>query len=203
MDQSHFYIIAISYFLGIASPGPSLIYVITNSLCIGKKQGILAALGIVVGIAIQVVVVFIFIDFIQSYNIKIFNILRYFCTGFLVYIGLNMLFSVKQEKTHTKTHGKNYFFKGLLTEILNPIAHTFFLSIFSLYSSVSNSLNTKVIYFFEFFIIGLIWYLGVAYLVSIARIHNFFNSYNNYIIKFAGLFFCASGIIMLISILYN
>ena len=53
--------VAVLYFTGISSPGPSLVFVITNSLCVGRRQALMSAIGVVVAIAVQVILVLFFL----------------------------------------------------------------------------------------------------------------------------------------------
>jgi threonine/homoserine/homoserine lactone efflux protein len=196
MLDSSFFIIALLYFIGISSPGPSLIFIITSSLCIGRKQGLMSAIGVVTAIAVQVVLVLFFLKLIAQNN-SLFNILRYSCAVFLVYIGISLALKDNQN-TGKKLHlsNSNFFFKGFFIELLNPIVMTFFLSIFTLYAKSENWFF-NFLYLLEVLVIGTFWFLGLVFLICVPRFYNIFSNYRNLMYKISSIFFFTSGLIII------
>jgi threonine/homoserine/homoserine lactone efflux protein len=194
--NSSFFIVAVLYFSGISSPGPSLIFVITNSLCFGRRQGLISAIGVVVAIAIQVLLVLFFLKLIAQ-NDNLFIVLQHSCAAFLVYTGISLVLKDNQnieQKLHLSN--SNFFFKGFFIELLNPIAITFFLSIFTLYAQFENWF-VNLLFLLEVFIIGAFWFLGIVFLISIPRFHNIFCNYRNLTCKISGVFLFISGLVMI------
>lgn len=196
MLNSSFFIIAVLYFTGISSPGPSLVFIITSSLCVGKRQGLMSAIGVVIAIAVQVVLVLFFLKLIAE-NDDLFKILQHFCAAFLIYTGISLAIKDNQN-IEKKLHfsNSNFFFKGFFIELLNPIAITFFLSIFTLYAQSENWF-INLLYLLEVFIIGTFWFLGLVFLISIPKFYNIFFNYRNLMCKISGIFFFTSGLVMI------
>ena len=196
MLNSAFVIVALLYFTGISSPGPSLVFVITNSLCIGRRQGLMSAIGVVVAIAVQVILVLFFLKLITQ-NDSIFKVLQYLCAAFLVYTGISLTLKDNQNiEQQLHLSNSNFFFKGFFIELLNPIAITFFLSIFTLYAQAV-SWFVNLLYLLEVFIIGAFWFLGIVFLISIPKFYNIFFNYRTLTCRISGVFFFISGLVMI------
>lgn len=196
MLNSAFFIVALLYFTGISSPGPSLVFVITNSLCIGRRQGLMSAIGVVVAIAVQVILVLFFLKLITQ-NDSIFKVLQYLCAAFLVYTGISLTLKDNQNiEQQLHLSNSNFFFKGFFIELLNPIAITFFLSIFTLYAQ-AESWFVNLLYLLEVFIIGAFWFLGIVFLISIPKFYNIFFNYRTLTCRISGVFFFISGLVMI------
>lgn len=197
MLNSSFFIIAVLYFAGISSPGPSLVFVITNSLCIGRRQGLMSAAGVVIAIAVQVMLVLFFLKLIIAQNDSLFKVLQYSCAAFLVYTGISLtLKDNKNIEQKLSLSNSNFFFKGFFIELLNPIAITFFLSIFTLYAR-SDNWFVNLLYLLEVFIIGTFWFLGIAFLISVPKFYNIFSNYRTLTSRISGVFFFISGLVMI------
>ena len=77
------------------------------------------------------------------------------------------IFIIKKfSHSFTKHSLYSYFIEGLLLELLNPLAFSFFVSIMSIMIDSKDSWNIKFLYWLEIVIIGLLWFCGVAIFCS-------------------------------------
>lgn len=156
----------------------------------------MSAIGVVVAIAVQVILVLFFLKLITQ-NDSLFKVLQYLCAAFLVYTGISLTLKDNQNiEQQLHLSNSNFFFKGFFIELLNPIAITFFLSIFTLYAQ-SESWFVNLLYLLEVFIIGAFWFLGIVFLISIPKFYNIFFNYRNLTCRISGVFFFISGLVMI------
>jgi len=88
----------------------------------------------------------------------------------LISLGFKIIFfcilTLKIPRTHNRKNSnafiKNPFMEGLLLELLNPLAFSFFVSILSVMISRTDSHAIKSFYWIEIMIIGLLWFCSVA-----------------------------------------
>ena len=154
----------ILYFFGVVSPGPSLLMIIDNSLTIGKKQALATAIGVTIGIVLQVLVVFIFLGKIEKLTYFLY-ILKYISASFLLFIGSKILFNKNIDTKKNMIKSNNQVWNGILVETLNPLAFMFFISIFTPYA-YNSSIYFKAICLIEFILIGLIVFTSVAFILD-------------------------------------
>ena len=156
----------------------------------------MSAIGVVVAIAVQVILVLFFLKLITQ-NDSIFKVLQYLCAAFLVYTGISLTLKDNQNiEQQLHLSNSNFFFKGFFIELLNPIAITFFLSIFTLYAQ-AESWFVNLLYLLEVFIIGAFWFLGIVFLISIPKFYNIFFNYRTLTCRISGVFFFISGLVMI------
>ena len=73
---------------------------------------------------------------------------------------------------------------------------TFFLSIFTLYAKSENWFF-NLLYLLEVLTIGIFWFLGIVFLISIPRFYNIFSNYRILTCKMSGIFLFMSGLVMI------
>ncbi|RTK93838.1 MAG: hypothetical protein EKK61_00305 [Rickettsiales bacterium] len=229
--EYHFLEIGITYLLGIAMPGPSITLIIKNGLIYSKKSAIYSCLGVMLGIGLQSGIVLtgltIFSDtylinilkFLSSFyliylSIKIF--FKYkknlYCNNFIVTIFNNLVRIYKKKIFLPKTYiiKESYilkiikysnFMEGLLLELLNPLALSFFISVLSIMTNYEEFWYIKFLYWLEILIIGLLWFCGVAiFSSSMKKTSNNFLSCIQPIETVAGIIFLFFGLRSLLEI---
>jgi threonine/homoserine/homoserine lactone efflux protein len=86
-----------------------------------------------------------------------------------------------------------YFFEGFLVEFLNPLAFTFFISIMTIIISPQEFWGTKIAYWVEIIVLGSIWFLTVAFILSSERITFYTRRFNKILEIIAGSIFILFG----------
>jgi len=188
---------AIFTFLGvfifaIISPGPNFILVTNTALNRSRAKGVLTAAGVATGSGI-----FAFAGLVGLlplvHSLPHFaEIMRFVGGGYLVWIGLDMLRTCRSEsvpEAKDKVVGESAVVPyriGMLTNLTNPKAWAFYLSLFTLVMGPVFPLWGKVFLNVSMFLISLVWYATVAYLVSSRTFQPLFLSYRPVIQGFLG-----------------
>src|SRR6056300_1968552 len=171
------------------SPGPDILYVISQSIIKGKKSAFMISLGLTTGLLVHTLLVAIGLSVIISQNENILNIIKLLSVFYFFYL-IVLVFLKRNDNLKQNEDGfsENQFKKGLIMNLLNPKVSLFFIAFFPnflFHDQISNQI--------QFLILGLIFWLQatiVFLLVSIfsskfALISNkksFFNK-NIYIIE--------------------
>ena len=179
---------AIFTFLGvftfaIVSPGPNFILVTNTALNRSRSEGVLTAMGVATGSGI-----FAFAGLVGLlplvHSLPHFaEIMRFVGGGYLAWIGLDMLRTCRKEivsKATGNAVGESAmvpYRTGMLTNLTNPKAWAFYLSLFTLVMGPAFPLWGKVFLNISMFLISLVWYATVAYLVSSRTFQPLFLSY--------------------------
>jgi len=179
---------AIFTFLGvftfaIISPGPNFILVTNTALNRSRSEGVLTATGVATGSGI-----FAFAGLVGllplAHSLPHFaEIMRFVGGGYLAWIGLDMLRTCRRKivpKATNRAIGASSmvpFRIGMLTNLTNPKAWAFYLSLFTLVMGPAFPLWGKVFLNISMFLISLVWYATVAYLVSSRTFQPLFLSY--------------------------
>ena len=179
---------AIFTFLGvftfaIISPGPNFILVTNTALNRSRSEGVLTATGVATGSGI-----FAFAGLVGflplAHSLPHFaEIMRFVGGGYLAWIGLDMLWTCRRKIVPKATNraigasGMVPFRTGMLTNLTNPKAWAFYLSLFTLVMGPAFPLWGKVFLNISMFLISLVWYATVAYLVSSRTFQPLFLSY--------------------------
>ncbi len=140
----------------IFSPGPTIMYIISQSLEYGKKSVFPAILGVVLGDFFAMVLSLAGLGILMKTSPKLFVIFKLFCACYLVYMGLKSWTRLnkksKKEKhhhSHIEKHRKDFFLGPFLVTAFNPKDIMFFVAFFPQfiteeYSILSQSLILMV-----------------------------------------------------------
>lgn len=170
---AEFAIIATTHLLAVASPGPDFALVLKNSLTQSKLAGLYTALGLGGGILIHVFYSLAGIGIIISQSILLFNVIKIAGALYLIWIGIQGLCSQKatpesenfntgNNSNHNKINKLKSFKQGFVTNLLNPKATLFFLSLFALVVDPATPLWIQIIYGVEMSIATVVWFSLLA-----------------------------------------
>lgn len=122
------------------TPGPDVLYIISQSLRHGLRAGLMAALGITAGCFVHIFAAAVGVSALMLASATAFTLLKWLGAGYLVYVGTRMLFSRApmaasgdaagvQAKTAAGAGAlKTIFLRGFWTNALNPKVALFFLA---------------------------------------------------------------------------
>ena len=152
------------------SPGPDIIYVISQSLVRGKKAAIITSIGLTTGLLFHTFFVVIGLSLLVSENENIFFLLR--ISGFLYFVYLAfMVFLKRKNKIDVKSNefeNISFFKKGLMMNLLNPKVSLFFIALFPGFI-FSDNLNLQL----QFLILGLIfWFQANLIFIFVSMFSN-------------------------------
>lgn len=117
----------------ILSPGPGVIFTLTNSLRYGLYESFCGMLGIALGALIVAAISATSVGLILATSALAFSIMKYLGAAYLIYLGVKLWRSpvlVVSETVSGKSNLRARFLEGLSVQLSNPKAIFFFMSIF-------------------------------------------------------------------------
>ncbi|MFO0971148.1 MAG: LysE family transporter [Candidatus Saccharimonadales bacterium] len=189
------------HLLAVMSPGPDFAMVLRNSIVYSRRVGILAAIGLGLGILLHVTYSLLGIGLIISQSILLFNSIKLLGAAYLIYIGLRSLFAKKQDVTTEEVKKSRKDISdfaaiklGFLTNALNPKATLFFLALFTQVINPETSMLLKAFYGLEMSVATFVWFSIVAVLLTHRRINKIFSGIKHHLEKVFGAVLIALGI---------
>jgi len=122
------------------TPGPDVLYIVTNALRGGARAGMVAALGITAGCFVHIVAAAVGVSALMAASATAFTVLKWLGAAYLVYVGCRLLLSKAESAIDleaispdsTRANGQNdyktIFLRGFWTNALNPKVALFFLA---------------------------------------------------------------------------
>lgn len=190
---SEFLSVALVHILAVMSPGPDFAIVTKNSLVYSRKSGVLSALGIGMGILVHVTYSVIGVAVILSKTPALLTVIQYIGAGYLIYLGYLSLsdkyHASKQSSSHT-SHDISPFEaikNGFITNVTNPNATLFFLSIYTTLISKQTPFVIRSLYGLEMSVATFAWFSVVALIFSHPLIKTRISGVQFYIEKIMGV----------------
>lgn len=188
------------HLLAVMSPGPDFIVSVRNSLMYSRKTGMWTALGFGLGIGVHVLYSIFGLGLIISNSILIYSIIKYLGAAYLIYIGIMSLRSNSSSLGVSDTLKKEDISPlkavriGFLTNVLNPKATLFFLSLFTIVVGPDVPGDTLILLGVILMVNTALWFTFLAYLVTHSRILPVFEKYQNTFNKTFGGILIAIGL---------
>jgi len=165
--------------LAIVSPGPNFIMVVNTALSDSRRAGLYTALGVATGSGLFALAGML--GLILAINsLPYFAIFAPLVGGvYLVWLGYKMIRSKRRDPSSLVSvpavatdilHPVAAYRTGLLTNLANPKAWAFYLSLFTLVMIPETPFWAKVLLNLFMFIISFVWYAIVALLITDIRI---------------------------------
>ena len=146
------------------SPGPDIVYVISQSFNRGKRAAIVISLGLTTGLLFHTFFVVIGLSILISENQNLFFLLKLIGSFYFIYLAFKV-FTNRNNKIKiesNKVENVNFFKRGLLMNLLNPKVSLFFVALFPGFIFHDN-LSSQI----QFLVLGLIFWIQ-ANLIFIA-----------------------------------
>lgn len=119
------------------TPGPDVLYIVTNSLRAGAKAGVVAALGINAGCFVHIFAAALGVSALLAASAAAFTVLKWAGAAYLLWIGVKLLFARAPQagadlaeiaRTQPALPLRKVFMGGFWTNALNPKVAIFFLA---------------------------------------------------------------------------
>ncbi|MBX9817096.1 MAG: LysE family translocator, partial [Burkholderiaceae bacterium] len=122
------------------TPGPDVLYIVSNALRSGANAGMVAALGITTGCFVHIVAAAVGVSALMAASATAFAVLKWAGAAYLVYVGLRLLLAKGESAMQLGAAGadpasasrqnglKSIFLRGFWTNALNPKVALFFLA---------------------------------------------------------------------------
>lgn len=114
------------------TPGPDVLYIVTNALRSGVRAGMVAALGIVSGCFVHVFAAAVGVSALLATSASAFTALKWIGAAYLLWMGVRLLRSkaapLELNAGTSEVNLWRVYRRGFLTNVLNPKVALFFLA---------------------------------------------------------------------------
>ncbi|MCZ8293781.1 MAG: LysE family translocator [Hylemonella sp.] len=128
--------------LMVLTPGPNMVYLISRSICQGRKAGVISLFGVVAGFLIHMLAAAAGLTALFMAVPLAYELLKWFGGAYLLYLawqavrpGARSPFEARQLPEDPP---RKLFLMGFLTNLLNPKIAVFYLSIFPQFVSAEH-----------------------------------------------------------------
>ncbi len=211
MDESTILItLAGIHFIALMSPGPDFALVVQNAMRHGRQTGLYIALGLSVGILLHSLFSLTGVSYLVHQQPLLYSGLQFLGGGYLLYLGIGALRAVIQmiKKPQSDqaqpandlviSNKRQAFAKGFATNILNPKALVFFISLMSSLVPAGMSVTGKGIALMILFSLSLVWFSSLAWMLSTQTLQRRLQRAGIYVDALCGVVFTLVGSSILI-----
>lgn len=134
--QHLLWFIAAGWLLNL-TPGPDVLYIVSNALRQGARAGVVAGLGITTGCFVHIGAAAVGVSALLAASATAFTLLKWLGAGYLLWVGVRMLFSggtlnvpvpAGAQASSLPVRWRSVFLGGFWTNVLNPKVALFFLA---------------------------------------------------------------------------
>jgi len=177
-------------------PGVDFVMVTRTSIREGRFAGFYTTLGICLSICMHATYTLAGLAVIIANSVWIFTMIQYLGAAYLTYMGWQLL--KNNQKISTSVTSLSALRSGFMTNMLNPKAPLFFLSIFTQVVAIDTPFSIQIIYASIIVFAHFIWFSAVTLLLSHPSLLPRFNRYKHTIDKLAGIVLVAFAIKIII-----
>lgn len=196
------------HFIALMSPGPDVALVIQNATRYGRQTGLFIALGLSCGIFLHSLLSLTGVSYLVHQHPILFAVLQLSGGSYLLYLGSHALrhtikhwrqttANLVQQPTLLLNNKRQAFSRGFITNILNPKALVFFISLMSSLVPAGMSLQGKGFALLILWGLSLLWFASLAWMLSTERLQRQLQQASRYIDLLCGIIFSLIGIIIL------
>jgi RhtB (resistance to homoserine/threonine) family protein len=173
---------------------------VKNSIRYSRRSGIFTGLGIGLGLSLHIMYCAAGIGYLISKSIILFTIIKFLGAGYLIYIGVCTFISkgtnidIAEDKVVIDLTRFQAFKTGFLTNVLNPKATLFFLSLFTFVVNHDTPWYIVLIISAMMVLTAIVWFTLVAVFLTQKRIIKAFSRFEYYLNKFFGALLVAIGV---------
>ncbi len=191
------------FVLAAIAPGADFASVVRESITFGRRAGIICAVGVGSAIMVHVAYTVTGVGLIIAQSVVIFTIVKWCGAGYLAYLGVRSLMAGKSAPSHD---GENFapamhargavksYTVGFLTNLLNPKATLFFVSLFATIISRETPVATQFAYGAALAAFLALWFTIVAVFFTTRSMRSAFERMGHWINRVTGLVFIALGV---------
>ncbi|MGL4865176.1 MAG: LysE family translocator [Cetobacterium sp.] len=184
-----------------ATPGIATVYVLNNSASLGRREGIISALGIMTGGMIYNIIAAVGLSSLIYLFPNLLSAIKIGGGLYLIYAGIMTLISKSTESPDNINSVKNNcYLKGIITNLANPKILLFFVTFIPQF--VKNTDN----YGMEFIMLGstyllveIMWFICLATFISmfVKTTNGNFKKYMKYI---SSAVYLAMGLVLIVNL---
>lgn len=178
--------LALVALLGAMSPGPDFAIVTRYALTGSRKAALLASLGIAVALLIHVTYCVLGIGILLVEFPLAFRMIQIIGSCYLGYLGIRLLLPSKASSTSKPFKMHKAFISGLLTNVLNPKAALFIMSIFTQFVRPETSLPRQGFYGLVIAAMAMGWFSTLSFLITHHHFLPHFKRFQTVLMKVMG-----------------
>lgn len=198
--------LATVHFIALMSPGPDFALVVQNATRYGRQTGLYIALGLSCGILLHSILSLTGVSYLVHQQPTLFALVQIAGGSYLFYLGYGALKATWinwQDEPASTTHidapqlllsnKRQAFSRGFATNILNPKALVFFVSLMSSLVPATMSLSGKGAALAILWILSLAWFSFLAWALSTQQMQRKLQAITLYIDGLCGVIFSLIG----------
>ncbi len=192
--------VALLNLLGAISPGPDFVMTVRNALRYSRRSGIFTSIGISLGLGVHLFYCAAGIGYIISTSNFLFSLIKFLGAGYLIYMGVGSFMdkgsklTLAEEQSGSDLSRMQAFKTGFLTNVLNPKATLFFLSLFTFVIGSDTPLYVVLIISAIIILTALVWFSTVSIFFTQQKVQLAFLKYERTINRLLGGFLVLLGI---------
>ncbi len=170
-----------AFSIGAISPGPDFAMVLRQSISHGRAAAIVTSSGIATAILVHGTYTILGLGLIISRSVFLFSVLKYAGAAYLIWLGLAALRAPPpvapkglNASSRTEMSWIKAFSIGFLTNLLNPKAALFFLSLFTTLVSTTTPMAIKGFYFLAMAAVLFVWFALVSLFFTAPKVRSGF-----------------------------
>jgi len=112
-------------------PGPSVLYIVTQSVSHGRRAGIASVAGITTGTLVHIAAATVGLSALLASSALAFDVVKYLGAAYLIAVGIRRLAGLEREREPhlRRTHDLARLYRqGIVVNVLNPKTALFFLA---------------------------------------------------------------------------
>lgn len=180
-------------------PGPDMAVVLKNSLLRSRRDGIITALGGVVGTCLYVSLALAGLGVVITQSVLLFAIIKYCGAAYIIYLGARLLQAQPATDLVTETRiaarsSWGAFREGLVTNLGNPKFLLFLLGIFTQVIDPHTPLFQQIVYGAEIPIFAFLSFSTIVMVAGTSTVRNTFSKGIHHVERFIGAALILLGI---------
>ena len=205
--------LAVVHFLAVVAPGPDFALTVQQSLRWGRRIGVASAIGIGSGISLHVAYTLLGVGVLMNMHPWTQKAIAVMGAAYLLHLAWPLLVSKKANNSISVENNvfgpmqdclpptwRKAFYKGFLTNALNPKATLFFLAIFTTIVSTATPLPVQILYGAWMCVVNAGWFTFVAVIFTFPGIRVRFSRIGVVLDRGMGVIFSAFAIRLLFGV---
>jgi len=134
-------------FVATSTPGPAVLFIMTNTTLHGWRKAVFAALGNIAGLLCLGIIAITGLGTILNTSEIIFNMIKYMGAAYLIYLGIKLLvqkntdlMTIKNQLISRDISSNKLFFQALGVALSNPKAIVFLTALFPQFINTNQTL---------------------------------------------------------------
>lgn len=203
--------LALVHFVALMSPGPDFALVVQNATRYGRQTGFYIALGLSCGILLHSILSLTGVSYLVHQQPTLFALLQIAGGSYLFYLGYGALKATwssirrpqqsdaenRARSSRLLSNKRQAFSRGFATNILNPKALVFFVSLMSSLVPATMSLTGKGVALVILWSLSLLWFSFLAWVLSTQRMQRKVKAMAIYVDGLCGVLFTFIGVSIL------